>query len=60
MGWGGGVVGWWVVGGVWWVVGGGWWVVGGGWWVVGVKLVIPASAVTCLTRQCMMSKGSRF
>ena len=27
---------------------------------VGVKLVIPASAVTCPTRQCMMSICSRF
>ena len=26
----------------------------------GVKLVIPASAVTCPTRQCMMSICSRF
>ena len=27
---------------------------------VGVKSVIPASAVTCPTRQCMMSICSRF
>ena len=37
--------------------GGGSWGVGVGW---GVKLVIPASAVTCPTRQCMMSICSRF
>ena len=33
---------------------------GGGESVWGVKSVIPASAVTCPTRQCMMSICSRF
>ena len=38
-----------------------WLVMRGGWGgAVGVKSVIPASAVTCPTRQCMMSICSRF